>query len=68
MKLKEYAKHIAAVAAAHPDVDVVYCIDDEGNGFSAVHYEPSLGNYDAGEWLTLDDDNPELTVNAICIN
>ena len=41
MKLKEYAKHIAALAKKHPDIEVAYARDDEGNGYDYVQYKPS---------------------------
>ena len=62
MKLKDYAKKLAALAAKHPNANVVYSKDDEGNQFNEVIYEPTAG--------TFEDDNFEKSdkVNAVCIN
>jgi len=42
MKIGEYAEHIKKLAQDHPELDVVYSIDDEGNAYHKVHYEPSV--------------------------
>lgn len=63
MKLREYAAHIAALAKAHPDADVVYSADDEGNNFQQVYYAPSVGRFTHREFEQTTD-NP----NAVCIN
>lgn len=41
MKLKEYAKHIAALAKKHPTLEVAYASDDEGNSYHYVRYAPA---------------------------
>jgi hypothetical protein len=43
MKLKEYAELISKLAKELPDAEVVYAIDDEGNGFQSVSFGPSIG-------------------------
>ena len=66
MKFSEFAKNINALLESRPEVgefDVVTSIDDEGNGFRLVHYEPSVGNYDEDG-----DFNEEVKANAICLN
>lgn len=77
MILKEYSEQIAALAALHPELEVVYSIDDEGNDFKVLHHTPSLGNYDKEEreWIDEQDFGSyfneydcEYEVNAVCIN
>lgn len=43
MKLKQYANTIAALAKKHPDLEVAYACDDEGNKFDYVRYSPQAG-------------------------
>ncbi len=73
MKLSEYAEQINLLAQLHPDLLVVFSIDDEGNEFKPLHHSPSLGNYDSEEQEWLDEQDfadygDEYSVNAVCIN
>jgi len=69
MKLKEYAKKIATLARAFPNASVVYSIDDEGNDFREIQYQPSQGLFIKdgynGEFQEAENSSK---VNAICIN
>ena len=49
MKLKEYAKQINKLVKNHPNADVVYSIDDEGNNYRDVYYHPTYGDFDRPE-------------------
>ena len=62
MKLKEYAKAIAELAAEKPNALVVFASDEEGNSFSPVEMGPTLGHWDGEEFS---DDG---TKNAVCVN
>ena len=42
MKISEMIKNLQAFAFEHGDVDCYYAVDDEGNGYKAVYYKPSL--------------------------
>lgn len=42
MKLKEYAKTIQQLAQEHPNMEVVYSSDDEGNSFNKIYFTPSV--------------------------
>ena len=46
MKLKTYANKIAKLAAQHPNLEVWYASDDEGNQYNKVNWEPSIMNFD----------------------
>ena len=43
MKIKDYIKELQAIAKKHPNLEVVYATDDEGNSFNYVQYNPSVG-------------------------
>lgn len=66
MKFKEFVKNLNNTLKEHPETaefDVVTSIDDEGNGFNIVHFEPSIGHYEDNEFQTEGNDP-----NAICVN
>jgi len=55
------------------NLDVVFSIDDEGNGYEEIYFDPALGTYDKEEkeFHSVDDfeeDDEIPTVNAVCIN
>jgi hypothetical protein len=62
MKLKEYAKNIAAIAKKYPNATVVSASDEEGNSFDEVQFTPTAGNFNGRDF----DD--EGKINAVCIN
>ena len=64
MKLSEYIKNLKEIEAKHGDLKVIYAKDEEGNGFTSVHYDPTVGKFRAGEFYSGEDD----TVNAVCVN
>jgi len=74
MKLKEYVESLQKIAKKHPDLEVIYGQDDEGNSFGTVNHTPSVGNYSggwSGEWAgegSEDFEENKLKVNAVCIN
>ena len=80
MKLKKYIENLQKLAQDNPstlEMEVVYSKDDEGNGYSGVYYEPSIGHYDSDEReftaKDLIDGEPEeydedIKMNSICIN
>jgi len=70
MKLKEYATKINALAEVYPDAEAIYSIDDEGNTFFPVQYEPSAGQYERGEFYPADNDFYEegKEITHVCIN
>lgn len=67
MKIEEYLKHLTELAKAHPNADVVYAIDEEGNQFCPVVTEPSSGFYNAAT-EEFDSQRDDSEVNAICLN
>lgn len=68
MKFKEYMDHLSEIVLANPEVlamDVIYCKDDEGNGYQLVAYNPSLGK---DEDMEFEITEGRKDYNAICIN
>lgn len=76
MKLKEFLEKLNKLAEENPkalDCDVVCSIDDEGNGYNKIHFDPAIGVMDdEGEFLSESfyeeeyDESPD--VNAVCVN
>jgi len=49
MKLKKYIKTLKRFIKEHPEAKnyrVIASKDDEGNGYTYVHYDPSVGYFD----------------------
>lgn len=70
MKLKHYAEQISMLAKEYPDLEVFYAIDEEGNGFKPVHYEPAVGMMAQESFYTMKEAE-QITgsvINAVCIN
>jgi len=67
MKFKEYLENLNELLKDRPEIadfDVVTSKDDEGNGYSIVHYTPSIGRYDNEE----KEFKEEIELNAVCVN
>ena len=69
MKLKEYIEKLKEIYYLHPNLDVVYATDDEGNNFAKVHFDPSYGHFDGHNFGNdTDEQGRRKKVNAVCIN
>jgi len=71
MLLSEYIKKLQEVEEKHGgNLKVVYSIDDEGNAYHGVFYEPSLGNFSrtGDEWSPLECTEPDRKPDSVCIN
>jgi hypothetical protein len=66
MKLKDYISHLRNIAKNHPDLEVVYSADDEGNKYSTVYYSPTVGKFDGETFSTEAIGNKKP--NAVCVN
>ena len=65
MTLKEYLTQLQELADQNPEaleMVVVTSRDDEGNGYNAVHYSPSMGRFEDGDFDAAD------LPNAVCLN
>lgn len=70
MKLKEYADLVQLLAKHHPNLDVCYSADDEGNRFHPVQYAPITGSLIGTQFTPLTDITlpSGMKLNAVCIN
>ena len=67
MKLKEFIDNLNQLVKEYPETAelmVVSADDDEGNGFTPIHYAPTTGNYDEDEKHFTED----IEANAVCVN
>ena len=42
MKISEMIKNLQEFIEEHGDIDCYYAVDDEGNAYQKVYYDPSL--------------------------
>jgi len=74
MKLKEFIDNLNKLIADDPEVlnlDVIFSIDDEGNGFNHINFSPSIGVFDDegnGDFIDEPGNHDKKDINAICIN
>ena len=81
MKFKDYIKNLQKFLKELPEtaeMEVVVSIDDEGNGYNAIQFEPSVAQFHSMEdpWLELvgfyekeNKESPALEdCNAVIIN
>ena len=74
MKLSEYIKGLQDLLKTEGDLDVVYSVDEECNGFHKVGYKPTVFYFeDLGQYYLerIDEDELEDYENpskAICVN
>jgi len=64
MKASQLIINLQKLIDEYGDKDIVYSKDDEGNEYSNVHYEPSIGSFDKDE----KDFQEAKELNAFCIN
>ena len=68
MKLTAYIEHLRRLEETHPDVEVVYACDEEGNRFSKVYFTPSLGCLEGDEFENHKDLDDKSKTNVVCLN
>ena len=68
MKLTTYIEHLRKLEETHPDVEVVYACDEEGNRFSEVYFVPSLGCLEGDEFENYKDLDDKSKTNVVCLN
>lgn len=72
MKLSEMIENLQNFMSEHGDVDCWWAVDDEGNGYKEVTYEPTLmyKNEYGDVYCQEDIDDEEVDINdvkKICI-
>lgn len=72
MKFDVFVERVVTLLGTRPetaDLDVITSEDDEGNGFTLVHYDPSVGHFDGTDYTTESEDGEDIGIlNAVCIN
>jgi hypothetical protein len=74
MLLKEYIENLQKIVERNPEyenLEVVYSVDDEGNGYGGINYTPTLGFWNEDDnFISADseDFNEGDPINVICIN
>ena len=71
MKLKEYIEKLQELYLEHGDLDLVYAIDDEGNYYNTVSYNPSIMSMCDGDRISeknIKKYSSEEIKRYICIN
>jgi len=63
MKISEMIKNLIEIKKEHGDLELITSIDDEGNGFNHIYFDPSVGNYKYHEF---DQDSDKI--NSCCVN
>lgn len=66
MTLKQYINNLQKISNEFPNLTVVYSADEEGNSFSPVVYNPTVGEFKNGDEFDTEysGDKP----NAVCVN
>ena len=71
MQLKEYIEKLQELYLEHGDLELVYAVDDEGNYYDKVSYDPGIINM-CGEDRISEEDIEEYSSEEIkqyvCIN
>lgn len=73
MTISEMIKNLEAVMLANGDLECYYAVDDEGNAYHPIHWEPSVyyvNQYgDVFQDEDLEDEDPEdiAELQHICI-
>ena len=73
MTISEMIKNLEAVMLANGDLECYYAVDDEGNAYHPIHWEPSVyyvNKYgDVFQDEDLEDEEPEdiAELQHICI-
>ena len=73
MKISEMIKNLEGVMAANGDIECYFAVDDEGNAYHPVYFEPSvywINKYgDVFQDEDIEDEDPEdiAELKQICI-
>jgi hypothetical protein len=73
MKISEMIKNLEAVMLANGDLECYYAVDDEGNAYHPVYFEPSVyyinhyGDVFQDEDLEGEDEEDIAELRHICI-
>lgn len=65
MKIKEYIESLQEIMEVHPNLEVIFASDDEGNSFEKVVYKPSVGHFDENHNFI---PCTKVRINSVCLN
>lgn len=78
MILSQFIAKLEQIVKDNPDyatLKVIASIDDEGNGFNEIFFDPSVGQFEDRDFIGEDqfeeweeDYDSQCAVNSICIN
>lgn len=71
MTLREFIQNLQDFVKENPDtldMTVITSIDSEGNGYSEIYYDPTMGWYEDGNFSSCEEDIEEYGANAVCVN
>lgn len=72
MLFEKYVESLNKLLKDRPEtatMETIYSIDDEGNSYNKIYFEPSVGHHSQSDFETenVDEEDQEKT-NAVCIN
>lgn len=68
MKISEMIRHLEDVRREHGDLECIYAKDDEGNGYSTIHYSPSAITVDGYDDVYGLDFGSNYSKMVCCVN
>ena len=71
MTLKEFIENLQELAEQYPEaleLEVITSKDDEGNGYNAVFYSPSVGVLDGDDFRGIDYEVEKRKPTVVCVN
>ena len=71
MTLEYYIEALQSFVKTNPkakDFTVITAIDDEGNGYHEIFWDPSLGEYDGEGFMMNEEGEDPREYNAVCVN
>ena len=67
MKISEIIESLQETLNNYGDLEACTSIDDEGNGFRKVYYEPTPGHFDGEDFTPVENIDDE-EINSVCLN
>lgn len=70
MKLSNYIKHLKMIEKIYGNIECYYAVDDEGNDYRPISYDPTVMCLDGGEVSDMEEFDPEKENNKLilCVN
>lgn len=68
MTLNTYIEYLQKLLEKYGDLPIVYSMDEEGNGFNPVNFEPVGGKFEYGEFTPVEEFTESTPITHVCIN